>query len=78
MAVTRIERIKGGAVVGAAATNSDGFYECLERGKNVDPIKVRSLDDVAAFLRAHPQSGVRMNPRWGKIVKNIYIDGVPR
>jgi hypothetical protein len=31
-----------------------------------------------AELRANPGSGVRMEPRWSKIVDDIYIGGIPR
>jgi hypothetical protein len=55
---------------------SDGFFACHEFGSNVAPTRLASLDDVADFLRSQPRSGVRMNPGWDKITKNIHIDGV--
>lgn len=76
MPVGRIERIVGGAVRAAAEPGSDGLFACHGFGSNVDPMRFTILDDVAGFLRAHPRSGIRMNPGWAKITKNIYIDGV--
>lgn len=76
MPVTRIERIVGGVVIGRVESGSDGNYSCHHFGSNVDPVPLTNLDDVADFLRTHPRSGVRMNPGWGKISRNIYIDGV--
>ncbi len=76
MPVSRIERIVGGLVIGRVESGSDGNYSCHHFGSNVAPVLHARLDDVADFLRAHPRSGVRMNPGWGKISRNIYIDGV--
>ena len=78
MPVARIEKIVGGTIVQRAEPNRDGLYECYPFGSNVSSIKFHSLDDVAAYLRSHPRSGVRMNPNWSKISKDIFIDGVPR
>lgn len=78
MSVSRIERIKGGVVLGRAETAKDGKYRCLPDGLNKRPLMFSALDEVARFLQANPNSGVRMNPRWGKIVDNIFIDGLPR
>ena len=74
--MTEIERIVGGRAVGRVERGSDGYYACHHFGSNVDPVSYSSLDDVADFLRACPRSGVRMNPGWKKISRNIYIDGV--
>lgn len=62
--------------MGRVERGSDGKYACHHFGSNVAPVPRASLDDVADFLRTHPRSGVRMNPGWGKISRNIYIDGV--
>ena len=76
MSVARIERIVGGVALGRVERGSDGFFTCHEFGSNVNAIALTSLDDVADFLRSHPRSGVRMNPQWKRITRNIYIDGV--
>lgn len=76
MSVTRIERIVGGSVIGRVECGSDSNYAGHHFGSNVDSVPFSSLDDVADFLRSHPRSGVRMNPDWKKISRNIYIDGV--
>lgn len=76
MAVTEIERIVGGRVVASVERGSDGNYACHHFGSNVNPVLYSSLDDVADFLRTYPRSGVRMNPGWKKIARNIYIDSV--
>ena len=78
MPVSRIERIKGRIVLGRAEPGRDGWYRCLPDGSNKRPEKFLTLDEVANFLRANPGNGVRMNPGWGKIVNNIFIDGIPR
>ena len=78
MPVSRIERIKDGTVLGRAEPGKDGKYRCLPDGSNKRPFAFSTLDEVADFLRANPGSGVRMNPGWGKIVDNIFIDGIPR
>jgi len=78
MPVTRIEKIVSGVVIQCAEPNKDGLYECHEFGSNVSPVKFASLNQVADYLRSNPGSGVRMNPGWSKISKNIYIDGVLR
>lgn len=76
MPVTRIERIVGGAVRGRVERGSDGFFACHDFGSNVTPTRLASLDDVADFLRSRPRGGVRMNPQWKRITRNIHIDGV--
>ncbi|MBM2712838.1 hypothetical protein JQK88_16750 [Mesorhizobium caraganae] len=76
MPVARIERIIGGMVTARVEPGSNGYFACHHFGSNVDPTHLSSLDEVADFLRSHPRSGVRMNPSWVKIVRNIYIDGV--
>lgn len=76
MPVARIERVIGGIVTGRVERGSDGLFACHDFGSNVTPTRLSSLDDVADFLRSRPRSGVRMNPGWGRITRNIYIDGV--
>jgi hypothetical protein len=78
MPVGRIERIVSGTILGKVETDSDGSYNCFAEGSNMHPSKFSSLDDVADFLSKNPRGGVRMNPGWGKIVENIFIDGLPR
>lgn len=75
MPVARIERVVAGVVTGRVERGSDGFFACHDFGSNVTPTRLASLDDVADFLRSRPRSGVRMNPGWGRITRNIYIDG---
>lgn len=55
-----------------------GPFCMLSRGTNMDPVTFSNLDDVAAFLRANPGSGVRMHPGSARIIEHIHIDGVPR
>lgn len=74
--MSKIERIIAGVVKGRVERGADGHFACHEFGSNVHPTHLGSLDEVADFLRAHPGSGVRMNPQWKRIAKNIYIDGV--
>lgn len=74
----KIERIVRGHVVGEAKKHQDGRYRCHPAGQNIEDRWFTRLEDVAAFLRAHPASGVRMTPNGSKIVDNIYIDGAPR
>lgn len=76
MPIARIERIVGGVVRGTTEPGADGQFACHAFGSNIDPIRCANLDDVAAFLRANPGGGIRMNPGWVKITKNIYIDGI--
>lgn len=77
MPVATIERIEHGVVTARVERGRrHGKFACLAFGSNVGPILLTSLDDVADFLRSNPGSGVRMNPGWNKIVRNIYIDGV--
>jgi hypothetical protein len=76
MPVARIERIVSGSVTGRVERGSDGLFACHDFGSNVTPTRFATLDEVADFLRSRPGSGVRMNPGWGRITKNIYIDGV--
>ncbi len=76
MPVTRIERIVGGLVIRRVERGSDGYYACHHFGSNVDPLRLKTLDDVADFLRAHPRDGVRVYPGRKKISRNIYIDGI--
>jgi hypothetical protein len=79
MPITRVEKIVAGLVVaGAGRSRKTGNYNCHHRGSNVDAVELSSLDEVAEFLRANPGSGVRMEPRWSKIVDDIYIGGIPR
>lgn len=78
MPVSRIEKITAGVVVQWAEQGSDGYYQCHPFGSNVESEKFSSLDEAANFLRKNLKSGVRMNPGWAKISKNIYIDGTPR
>jgi len=66
----------GGVVTGRVERGADGLFACHEFGSNVTPTRFASLDDVADFLRSRPRSGVRMNPGWDRITRNIYIDGV--
>lgn len=76
MPVARIERIIAGVVRGRVERGSGGFFACHAFGSNVDATLLASLDDVADFLRTHPRSGVRMNPQWKRITRNIHIDSV--
>ena len=78
MAVERIEKIVSGVVVQRAEPNRDGFYACLPLGTNMGPILFSTLDDVADYLRKNRGAGVRMNPRWSKISRSVFIDGLPR
>jgi hypothetical protein len=76
--VGRIERIIGGVVNGAAEpSEDDGKYHCHFFGSNSNPEIFDDLDKVADFLRRNKRSGVRMNPGWSKISRNVYVDGVP-
>jgi hypothetical protein len=78
MTIRRIERIVDGRVVGTAERSADdGRYHCHFFGSNTDPKKFSSLDEVADFLRTNSGAGVRMNPGWGKISRNLFIDGKP-
>ena len=76
--VAKIERITGGVVMNRVEPDEDGYFHCLPQGRNMGPILKPSLDDVADWLRANPKGGVRMNPTWTKLSRNIFIDGVPR
>ncbi len=76
MPVTRIQKIVGGVVVQCAEPNKHGLYVCHAFGSNVAPVTFSTLDEVADYLRANPGSGVRMNPRWSKVSKRVFIDGV--
>ena len=78
MPVGRIERVMFGSVMQRAERNDNGFYVCHAFGSNINPILKASLDEVADYLRKNPQAGVRMNPGWSKIVRNVFIDGVAR
>jgi hypothetical protein len=78
LSVTRIEKILRGIVVQRAERNEEGFYVCHAFGTNVAAENFSSLDDVADYLRRDPGSGVRMNPGWSKISKDVFIDGVAR
>jgi hypothetical protein len=78
MAVAKIEKIERGVVKQRAEPNENGVYICHEFGKNTDPIKFSTLDEVADYLRSNPKAGVRMNPGWSKISRSVFIDGVPR
>lgn len=74
----RIERVIRGVVRGTPKLHANGKYKCLVFGKNVEPVEVSTLEEVAEFLRANPRGGVRMEPGDGKVSKNIFIDGKPR
>jgi hypothetical protein len=86
--VGRIERIVSGVVIGRVERNADGDFVCMDQGSNQFGPRYKTLEEVAHFLRNNPRAGVRMmtlNPRnptspesWNKVVRNIYIDGVPR
>lgn len=76
MPVARIERVVRGSVTGRVERGSDGLFACHDFGSNMTPTRLATLDEVADFLRSRPGSGVRMNPGWGRITRNIYIDGV--
>ena len=78
MAVSRIERVRGGIVLGRAEIDKDGTFKCLPESSNMHPLEFSTLDEVADFLRTNSRAGVRMNPGWSKIVKHIFIDGVAR
>jgi hypothetical protein len=78
MPVSRIEYIKGGRVIKRAERYKNGKYRCHPDGQNKEEFWFSTLDEVAEFLRAHPGSGVRMKPGYGKISKHIYIDGIAR
>jgi hypothetical protein len=78
LSIGRIERIVGGTVKGTAEpSKEDGKYHCHFFGSNIDPETFSTLNEVADFLRHNKGAGVRMNPGWGKISKNIFIDGAP-
>jgi hypothetical protein len=78
MAIGSIERIQKGILTGTTERHDkDGTYHCHAFGSNVDPVRLPTLDDVAAYLRANPKAGVRMSPKWQKISKNIFVDGHP-
>ncbi len=76
MPVARIERIVAGVVKSRVERGADGTFACHEFGSNVHAVALTTLDEVADYLRANPRSGVRMNPGWVKISRNIHIDGV--
>ena len=63
-------------MTGRVERGSNGLFACHDFGSNVTPTPLATLDDVADFLRSRPRSGVRMNPSWGRITRNLYIDGV--
>lgn len=79
--VGRIERIVDHVVLQKAERakrgEHAGKYVCDPPGTNDRGIPFETLDEVAAYLRAHPRAGVRMYPGRSKISENIYIDGVP-
>lgn len=76
MPIAKIERITSGSAIGVVERDAVGNFVCHHFGSNVAPVACANLDEVATFLRAHPRSGVRMNPGWVKISRNIYVDGV--
>ena len=76
MPIGRIERIVAGTVKGTAEP-SNGKYHCHYFGSNIDPETFSTLDEVADFLRRNKKAGVRMNPGFGKISENIFVDGLP-
>ncbi|RCS21501.1 hypothetical protein DUT91_23655 [Phyllobacterium salinisoli] len=76
MPVARIERMVAGVVKNRVERGADGAFACHQFDSNVHPVALMTLDDVANYLRANPRSGVRMNPGWVKISRNIHIDGV--
>ena len=63
-------------MVQQAERGADGYFECFHHGSNTNPAKFATLDEVAEFLRRNPGAGVRMNPRWSKISRFVFIDGV--
>ena len=78
MTIRRIEKIVDGKVVQRAEPTKDGWYACLPKGTNMNPELFATLDEVAAYLRKNPEAGVRMNPGWSKISRQVHIDGTPR
>ena len=74
----RVEQIIAGTVVRKALLSRDGCYRCFPEGRKTHVVKLSTLDEVAAFLRADPRGGIRMTPTNGIIRKHIHIDGVPR
>jgi hypothetical protein len=78
MSIARIERIVGGVIKGTAEpAKEDGKYHCHAFGSNVAPVPFSTLEEVATYLRINKGAGVRMNPGWGKISENIFVDGAP-
>jgi len=51
----------------------DGKYVCHQFGSNVDSVRYAGLDDVAAALRTHTRSGVRMNLPIGSRFRTTFI-----
>jgi hypothetical protein len=82
MPVSKIEKIKSGIVMKTADVaktgKNKGKYVCFPRGQNVFSVTFSSLEDAAKYLRSNPKSGIRMNPGFGKVVDDIYIDGIAR
>ena len=76
--VARIERIIVGVVMNRVEPDENGSFHCLPQGQNMAPLLKTSLDEVADWLRTNPKGGVRMNPTWTKLSRNIFIDGLPR
>lgn len=76
MPVARIERIAAGTVTGRVEPGAEGHFACHDFGSNVIPTRLATLDEVADLLRSRPGSGVRMNPGWGRMTRNLHIDGV--
>lgn len=76
MTVKIISRVVDGrTAMTAEKSRKTGMYHCHHPGENTNSVMFASLDEVAEFLAANPKSGVRMNPGWSNISKNIYVDG---
>ena len=60
MPVNRIERRQKGVPTGTVEPNGAGWYVCHAFGSTVGPQEFSALDDVAAYLRANPRAGVRI------------------
>lgn len=77
MPVRSIQYIKPGTSPRNAIADKSGLYRCHPFGSNVDPVYFTTLDDAASYLRTHRRAGIRVEPD-SKVVKHIYIDGIPR
>ena len=74
----RIEHRTGGVVTGKALLYANGKYRCHAPVRGAAGLWFGTLEQVAAFLRATPGSGVRMTPDCSEVSDDIYIDGIPR